>query len=40
MIIHEDSKKSYLSMVNDHQMMLEYSITMQQMIHPFGIGKY
>ena len=35
MIIHEDSKKSYPSVVAYHQMILEYSIIMHQIIHSF-----
>ena len=35
--MHEDSNKLYPSMVARHQMILEYSIIMQQIIHSLEI---
>ena len=35
--MHEDSNKSYPSMVAHHQMILECSIIMNQIIHSFEI---
>ena len=37
MIIHEDSNKLYPSMVTRHQMILEFSIIMHQIIHSLEI---
>ena len=38
--IHENSNKSYPSMVTLDQMALEYSIISQKIIHSFGIDKF
>ena len=35
MIMHEDSQKSYPSMMGGHQMILKYSLIMHQIIHSF-----
>ena len=37
MITHEGSNKAYPSMVDHHQVILEYSMIMRQIIHSFEI---